>query len=921
MNPNDQIFDNPPAHDESKCFAISQYRKGSAYADVVGQIYEFPNKYKGLMANTGGRFVYYEPKTKGAGVYFGTGKIGKVDEVTLVDEDPTVQPHQRRFVAKIEDYYEFATPVPLDRKPGHAREPSVQNSVREISAELFREIVDMGGRTVFFISDAHLMQVLGEQLIASETVGILELIKNAFDAGAKDCEVAIDEVPGLNKLRDVDDPWLAGRPGPIVTVKDNGRGMDEQCIVNGWLRPATTAKTRVKERLKRERERALEEGRGDDYDGLVQALRKECSGRLPIGEKGVGRFAAQRLGRFLVMTTKTASESFEWVLEVDWNKFLSSLSEDLDLHSVPFALHMQPPTRDYGVSGSGTMLRIYGGQTGFEWGKEKLQDIAHAISLLRSPIRAPESFNPSFHSQHLDEEETLPPTETADAPFTCTAIVSENGVAELELQFTPPPGLAVPLPEQRMERSIDLRTVENSNYWMSSMTKGPRKPRCGAFYISIKAWIRRKEWIHGADWRTLTAYLDRFGGIAIYRDGLSIVSSELGSAKDWLKLSTEHIKKGSRISYYNIFGTIELDQDKTLDLIANTSREGLLDTIPLRDLATLVRAVVDQMGFQVQETRDRYEQMRKGHRIDINTVRARSKQAAEILSLLGERYDFSEDPYGLRSICTADEPSEAMDQIVEVVRDARESIEHLEAQIDGLTEAAGFGISVGVAVHEIEKVTANIHAMTTSIIKGVGPSDRSYSRLIELKRVAGSLQSEVKRLAPLRVTRMEAPIEFNMRDALLSAIGAFQLTWQDLDIEVPLPSRLTDFKVRQRFGACTQVFANLLDNATYWLKGLDPKKKSRKIIIQILPAKRCVLIADNGPGIDERMRDHLFEPMYSLKSPPSGLGLYICRHYMLDMRGDGKQTGSIREAASSERIDTMSGAQFLVAFPEQEGLV
>jgi hypothetical protein len=132
MNPNDQIFDNPPAHDESKCFAISQYRKGSAYADVVGQIYEFPNKYKGLMANTGGRFVYYEPKTKGAGVYFGTGKIGKVDEVTLVDEDPTVQPHQRRFVAKIEDYYEFATPVPLDRKPGHAREPSVQNSVREI---------------------------------------------------------------------------------------------------------------------------------------------------------------------------------------------------------------------------------------------------------------------------------------------------------------------------------------------------------------------------------------------------------------------------------------------------------------------------------------------------------------------------------------------------------------------------------------------------------------------------------------------------------------------------------------------------------------------------------------------------------------------------------------------------------------------
>mgnify|MGYP001618175328 FL=1 len=37
---------------------------------------------------------------------------------------------------------------------------------------------------VNFVADVHLIQILGEQLIGSEKVGILELIKNAYDAGA-----------------------------------------------------------------------------------------------------------------------------------------------------------------------------------------------------------------------------------------------------------------------------------------------------------------------------------------------------------------------------------------------------------------------------------------------------------------------------------------------------------------------------------------------------------------------------------------------------------------------------------------------------------------------------------------------------------------------------------------------------------------
>ena len=50
---------------------------------------------------------------------------------------------------------------------------------------------------VHFVADARLLSILGEQLIASERVGILELVKNSYDAAATHCVVTIDGVPTL----------------------------------------------------------------------------------------------------------------------------------------------------------------------------------------------------------------------------------------------------------------------------------------------------------------------------------------------------------------------------------------------------------------------------------------------------------------------------------------------------------------------------------------------------------------------------------------------------------------------------------------------------------------------------------------------------------------------------------------------------
>src|SRR6266511_2815559 len=127
---------------------------------------------------------------------------------------------------------------------------------------------------------ARLVSILGEHLISDQAVGLIELVKNAYDADATEVLV---ELTGL------------ARPETTaVIVRDNGSGMTASDIEGKWLSPAVDHK----ERDKREN-------------------RRTKLGRLPIGEKGVGRFAVQQMGRKLELTTRALSGT-EIVVRVDW---------------------------------------------------------------------------------------------------------------------------------------------------------------------------------------------------------------------------------------------------------------------------------------------------------------------------------------------------------------------------------------------------------------------------------------------------------------------------------------------------------------------------------------------------------------------------------------------------------------------------
>ena len=100
-------------------------------------------------------------------------------------------------------------------------------------------------------------------------VAVFELVKNSFDANAKKVEIIFENQTDLNKGK--------------ITIKDNGKGMNDVDLKSKWLFVAYSAK---------------KEGTEDnDYRNKIKL------NKYYAGAKGVGRFSCDRLGRKLKLTT------------------------------------------------------------------------------------------------------------------------------------------------------------------------------------------------------------------------------------------------------------------------------------------------------------------------------------------------------------------------------------------------------------------------------------------------------------------------------------------------------------------------------------------------------------------------------------------------------------------------------------------
>jgi signal transduction histidine kinase len=117
--------------------------------------------------------------------------------------------------------------------------------------------------TLHFTVDSALLRELGEKLVETVHIALIELVKNSYDADATELEILFTkDSNGESEIH----------------VIDNGKGMDFKSVQDYWMRIATTNKE----------------------EKYVSAI----FGRPLTGAKGIGRFSCRRLGSKLKLITR-----------------------------------------------------------------------------------------------------------------------------------------------------------------------------------------------------------------------------------------------------------------------------------------------------------------------------------------------------------------------------------------------------------------------------------------------------------------------------------------------------------------------------------------------------------------------------------------------------------------------------------------
>jgi hypothetical protein len=128
-----------------------------------------------------------------------------------------------------------------------------------------------------FKPKAHILTLLGEELIKSPVMAIYELIKNGYDADAKNVDVLFENIEDFQKAK--------------IVVVDSGTGITEEVLENVWFEPGTDFRKPI------------------SIEGIRQIKRSPIFKRIPMGEKGVGRFAVHKLGNKIKLISRAASVS------------------------------------------------------------------------------------------------------------------------------------------------------------------------------------------------------------------------------------------------------------------------------------------------------------------------------------------------------------------------------------------------------------------------------------------------------------------------------------------------------------------------------------------------------------------------------------------------------------------------------------
>lgn len=659
---------------------------------------------------------------------------------------------------------------------------------------------------------ARIIHLLGDQLIRDAGIAVFELVKNAYDADASECVVT---------MHNINDPDKAH-----IIIEDDGVGMTYATVTDVWLEPGTEYRSQQKEEGTRTKK-----------------------GRLPRGEKGIGRFAVHKLGRRIKMITH-ARGSDEVVVDLDWESLFSTPKY---LSEVPIPVHKREPIH-FKKNATGTRIEIRGLRE--IWSRGKVRDLYRSVTSICSPFGGDAGEHEFQASLVLDPDPggwlkgLLDIREMIDlAIFRGDGTIEGNEIS-YNYEFAPLPAMrrlikGRKLTQQRakvfgsmpedIENALPGRRPAQRPIDLDEYDIGPVR---FSFYIFDREPVVLD--LATADKAGLKKFLDTNGGVRVYREDVRVYDfGEPGN--DWLDLGGRRVNiPVRRISNNQIIGAIILDgQASAKSLVEKTNREGFVENDAYEALRVAVLCALHQIEIERYPDKER-----------LRRLYSRGKAKAPVVE------DLAELRQRLKEKHLLDELGPIVDRVEEQFIEVR----------DQLITAAGAGLSLTVVLHEVEKIIA----------EAVEAVDRNAERRT-ISRLVHHLSEIVDGLAFL--VRSSGRNKERASVLIKQALFNFDYRFRAHGIRVinGMDQNNPDFTIKCVRRLIVSTLTNLLDNSIYWLENKGSKDK--RIYIGTtgdLAEGPAFVVADNGPGFrPQDTPEYLVQPFFSRKEDGMGLGLHI----------------------------------------------
>jgi len=685
---------------------------------------------------------------------------------------------------------------------------------------------------------ARILRTFGDELISSETVAVIELVKNAYDADATRVLVRFHGPLEIGKGR--------------IEVIDNGHGMSLETIRTAWMEPATLVKKR--------------------------RSRSEQRGRHVLGEKGIGRFAASRLADRLEVVTRRAAIDREVRVFFDWSQF-DDEQKYLDQIKVPWeevepteicpggtiqTLWEESEEPETSELTHGTILRMEGLR--ITWGGDQLKTLRTGLSRLISPFFGQDQVTRNDEFQILLQlpapfeylSGIVEPPEALKSPhYTLKGYIDEIGRYDLTLTLRGCDG----------QQPIPL----TGQFALSDRPK----PKCGAFKIELRVWDRDQASMselaceYGSTIADVRRDLDDAAGINIYRDGFRVLP--YGEPRnDWLRLDLRRVQNPTlRLSNNQVVGYVLISADDNPLLRDQSNREGLIEGSALDDLRELVKMVLAELEtrrYAVRPRRKKPTTQPGGLFTDFDLaavrelVRRRHPDDAELLALVGEKE-----------------------------KDLERRVEEVQEVLARYRRLATLGQLIDTVLHDgrapLSKISNEVHLGLRDIKRASAGNDGLVQRLGQrfgtISTQSDILATIFRKIEPFGGRKRGRPAQVRLEQVIANAFSVLDTEIAEIGAQVSLPESDTQVTVDQ--AEIQEVIINLLQNSLYWLRRVP--RDHRQIAVCVRredPDEVEILFSDSGPGVESEFRERIFEPYFSTKPDGVGLGLAIAGEIVSD---------------------------------------